>query len=119
MKGRATDWWRRQRLTSARYKTIVYVARMSDAPELPDRRTAVIVGIPARPKWLLLSCPCGNAHRIALNLSTSRAPSWTLTGDEQLLTISPSIDSISAERRCHFWVRAGRVQWVDDSAVRR
>jgi Family of unknown function (DUF6527) len=46
-----------------------------------------------------------------LNLDASRRPRWQVTNLAPL-TVAPSIDAITATRRCHFWVRDGRIRWV-------
>lgn len=74
----------------------------------------VIVAGPAGPKWVIFWCPCGHGHRIELDVHPSHRPSWRVAGDSrQRPTIVPSIDARGG-RRCHFWVRGGRVQWVAD-----
>jgi hypothetical protein len=108
------DWWRRRRWSTPRYITTCRYNLMSDVPELPPRRTVAIVGQPDRPKWLVFACPCGHAHRIAVNLSARRNPHWTLTTDDGAIGVWPSIDSLIPERRCHFWLKHGTVQWADD-----
>jgi Family of unknown function (DUF6527) len=46
-----------------------------------------------------------------LNLDPRRRPHWAVTQDKPL-TIRPSIDDQTSERRCHFVVREGRIRWV-------
>ena len=114
MTDRIIDWWRRRQYSKPHYRKLVHFGRMSEVPELPGRRTLVIVGALDRPKWLVFACPCGHAHRVALNLSPARQPNWTIETDDKLITVWPSVDSVTAERRCHFWLRAGRVRWADE-----
>jgi hypothetical protein len=95
MTGGIVDWWRRRQWSTPHYKEIVHIPRMSQVPELPRRRTVVIVGTHDRPKWLVFACPCGHAHRIALNLAPSREPNWAIETDAGLITVRPSIDSLT------------------------
>jgi hypothetical protein len=114
MRHRLIDWWRRRRWTSARYPDLNYVASRSDVAELPARRTVMVVGSPERPKWAVFACPCGHGHGIAVNLSPARLPAWSLTDGDHGPTLYPSVDSVTDGRRCHFWLRDGRVHWAHD-----
>jgi hypothetical protein len=113
--GSLIDWWRRRRVTRARFPHVVWVARRSELPDLPDRRVITIVGHPENPQWAVFACPCGHGHLIALNLSPRRRPVWRIEGGSSTPSIFPSVDSVWEGRRCHFWVRAGAVSWTRDS----
>lgn len=110
-KGRAIDLWRRLRLTHPRIDTVVYIESPMDVPEDIDRQTLVVVGNREFQKWAMLECPCGRGHRLAVSLQRSHRPSWRLSFDDGGPSLFPSIDSV-ADRRCHFWLRDGRVRWV-------
>lgn len=91
------------------------------ADEIPDRlpaKGAVLVGTPEHPKWLAFDCPCKSGHRMMVSLDRAHYPHWTLH-DPKKLTISPSIDYISAERRCHYLVRGGKIFWVKERKEKR
>lgn len=109
-----TDWWRRRHWSTPRYSSTRRYERMRDVPQLPPRRTLAIVGPSGREQWVVFSCPCGHRHRLILNLSARRDPQWTLTLNEDEASLSPSIDSRTDERRCHFWLKAGKVHWALD-----
>lgn len=111
---RLVDWWRRRRWTTACYPDVTYFSSRSEVPELPSRRELAVVGSPERPKWAIFVCPCGHGHAIAVNLSPARRPSWRLEEGEGGPSLHPSVDSLTDERRCHFWLREGRIQWVRD-----
>ncbi len=117
MKDRVIDWWRRRRWTKARYSRLAYFSGRSEAPELPSRRTLAIVGSPDRPKWAVFACPCGYGHSIVVNLSSTRRPAWRLRVEEGGPSLHPSVDSLTDGRRCHFWLRVGRVHWATDDYV--
>ncbi|MGI9112850.1 MAG: DUF6527 family protein [Gaiellaceae bacterium] len=59
----------------------------------------------------MFECPCGRGHRLAVSLQQSHRPSWRLGLGKDGPSLFPSIDSV-ADRRCHFWLRDGRVRWV-------
>lgn len=111
---RLVDWWRRRRWTTARYSEVAYFSSRVQVPDLPPRRTVAVVGNPGRPKWAIFACPCGHGHTIAVNLSPARRPTWRLKEDDRGPSLNPSIDSLTEERRCHFWLRVGRVCWAGD-----
>lgn len=114
MKNRVIDWWRRRRWTKPRYPRLAYFSSRSEAPELPPRRTLAIIGSPDRPKWAVFACPCGYAHSIAVNLSSTRRPAWRLKVEEGGPSLYPSVDSLADGWRCHFRLRNGRVHWAAD-----
>ena len=102
---------RRQWLPSRKWRV---VGRVDEADEIPDRlprRGAILVGTEAPFKWMAFNCPCGASHRIMLNLDPGREPAWRVVG-EAPLSLAPSIDSLDGHRRCHFFIRSGRIHWV-------
>jgi len=107
----AIDLWRRLRLTHPRIATVAYVASPTDVPDDIDRHTLIVVGNDEFQKWAMLECPCGHGHRLAISLQRGHRPSWRLAVGRPGPSLFPSIDS-RLERRCHFWLRDGRVRWV-------
>ncbi len=103
------SWW--QWLPFFRWRVVAFVDSADNVPEKLPRNGAVLVGPPARPKWIVFDCPCRRGHRIMLNTDKARLPYWSTTVKGRL-TISPSIDSNHAMRRCHYFIRNGRIQWV-------
>lgn len=85
------------------------VPSRSELPRTLPRRQLILIGKPA--KWAVLACPCGRDHAINLNLGNIGTSRWTVSRDEGV-TITPSIDVQDATGRCHFWLREGRVHWV-------
>jgi len=109
--GVTIDLWRRLRLTRPRIKAVVYVESPTDAPDAIDRQTLVVVGTREFQKWAVFECPCDHGHRLAISLQRSHEPSWRLSHGEGEPSLFPSVDSVT-DRRCHFWLRDGRVRWV-------
>lgn len=69
-------------------------------------------------KWACFKCPGGCGEKVMLPLSPSRRPHWRAIMDRfSRPTLEPSILQAN-ECRCHFWVRAGRIVWCDDSGRR-
>lgn len=116
MRDRLIDWWRRRRWTKARYPRLDYFSSHSDVAELPPRRTLAVVGNPDLAKWAIFACPCGHGHSIILNLSPIRRSAWQLKVSKSGPSLYPSVDSLTDERRCHFWLRDGKVHWAPDAA---
>lgn len=112
MRARLIDWWRRRRLTEPQLDQLEYYGSQAELPESLPRHQLAIVGVPESPKWLVLECPCGTGHRLSVNLAVSRQPRWRVVEAGLGPNIHPSIDFDGSERRCHFWVRDGRVHWV-------
>lgn len=89
------------------------------ADEIPSRisaRRAILVGDLATPKWLALDCPCETGHRLMLNLDPARHPAWKLLAGDPL-SLHPSVDAHGGPRRCHFFIRNGKISWIPDQAV--
>jgi hypothetical protein len=108
-----TDWWRRRRWTRPRIDHVEHYASVAEIPDDLDRHTVAVVGSAEAPKWAAVTCPCGNGHRLLVSLQRSHRPHWRLLVCDGAVGLEPSIDSID-ERRCHFWLRDGRVEWVSD-----
>ena len=90
------------------------VGQVGAGDEVPDRlpnKGVVLVGAPGSATWAAFDCPCRTGHRLMLNLDRARRPFWRVDPLKPL-SIRPSIDSISPERRCHFIVHGGRIHWA-------
>ncbi len=95
-------------------REIVFFDSHSDVPSVMKPGWVAIVGSKAVHKWAIFTCPCGRGHRIDLNLQARHMPHWRLTIESGLPTVSPSVDYVG-EFRCHFFVRRGRVHWVNSA----
>ncbi len=92
------------------------VATVLEGDEVPVRlpqNGAVLVGSPARPKWLAFDCPCRSGHRIMANLDANRYPFWQVVGRKRL-SVWPSFDVRREARRCHYLILQGRTLWVPE-----
>ena len=108
---RAIAWWRSLPLPWRRWRVI---ARVGAGDEIPDRlphNGAVLVGPPGCATWVVFDCPCRRGHRLIVNLNKSRCPFWSIYSLKPL-SIRPSIDDITPQRRCHFVLRNGRIRWA-------
>jgi len=103
--------WRRLPFPWRRWRVVLNVDAADEVPDDLPRRAAILVGPTRNPTWIALDCPCQLHHRLLINLDPSRQPFWTVTNAKHL-TMAPSIDDITASRRCHFLMKQGRVQWV-------
>ena len=107
-------WW--QWWPFRRWRCIGYVASADEIPDKLPRNGAVIVGDAARPKWVGFDCPCRSGHRVLLNSDPARKPGWKLTLSRKgWLSISPSVDYRDGRRRCHYFVRDGKIAWAKDT----
>lgn len=104
--------WRR--LAFGRWRLIGTVESADEVPEKLPHEGVVLVAEGAKTKWLVFDCPCRTGHRIMLNADRQRRPFWTFHQNESRLTIAPSIDYRTRERRCHYFIRNGRVVWARD-----
>ena len=104
-------WWKSLSLPWRTWRVVGQVSAGDEVPvRLPDKGV-VLIGPPEGATWAALDCPCGNGHRLMVNLDRSRHPTWSVASLKPL-SIRPSIDYITPERRCHFIVRDGRISWA-------
>lgn len=101
----------RTRLERRPVRRIERLSKRSAVPRHQRRDTLYLVGNPEQ--WLIFQCPCQRGHDIALTVGSNG--SWTLRGHRRKPTIHPSVNSLADDRRCHFWLTAGRVRWCADS----
>jgi len=105
-------WW--QWLPFWRWRVVGRVEAADEVPDRLPRHAVAVVSDLGRAKWIVFDCPCRTGHRIMLNADPARRPHWTLH-EVARLTISPSIDYRGSNRRCHYFVRSGRIDWAKDS----
>jgi hypothetical protein len=106
------SWW--QWLPFQRWRIVGAAESADEVPERLPRNGVALVGDADRTKWIVFDYPCRTGHRIMLNSDPGRRPHWALSGVRPL-TISPSIDYRGSERRCHYFIRGGRIVWAKDS----
>ena len=108
-------WW--QWLPVFSWRIVAVVDAADDVPQRVPRNGAILVGPRAHPKWIVFDCPCRGGHRVMLNTDKSRSPYWSTT-KEGGITITPSIDYAQSSQRCHYFIRRGRVEWVEQRRKR-
>jgi hypothetical protein len=105
MWGMLPESWRRWR--------VINLVEVGDqVPEHLPRKGVIFVGKPSEPSWI--DCPCDEGHRVMLNLNTRRNPSWLLK-QVKPITLLPSIDQERGDKRCHYFITRGRIQWVSNN----
>lgn len=105
--------WLRARLRGESFRRVVYVGELYDVPELLDPAAFYVAGAEELPKWAAFACPCGTGHRVVLSLQAGHRPHWRLAVRAGAPSIWPSVDVLGV-RRCHYWIRAGHVEWAGD-----
>ncbi len=106
------SWW--QWLPFWRWRVIGTAEAADEVPDHLPRNAVALVGDVGRTKWVVFDCPCRTGHRIMLNTDPARRPRWALNQAARL-TIFPSVDYLGSQRRCHYFIRNGRIEWVEDS----
>ena len=109
--GKLMNWWRSLPVPWCLWRVHGYVDASDEIPWVLRAKGLILVGSPGRMTWAAFDCPCGVGHRLMLNLDRSRHPFWRIDALKPL-TIRPSIDHITPERRCHFFLYRGRIAWV-------
>lgn len=109
-------WW--EWIPGRSWRIVATVEAADEIPTHLPRGGAILVGSLEQPKWLAFDCPCKTGHRIMITLDRSHCPHWTVH-DQKKLSISPSVDYQSSERRCHYLIRRGKIVWVTEKEERR
>jgi hypothetical protein len=104
-------WWQWLPWPQRRWRVVTGVDAGDEVPERLPPRGVVLVGDVARPTWIAFDCPCGRGHRLMVNLDPARRPRWRIESLRPL-SIRPSIDDITSDRRCHFFIRSGKIAWA-------
>lgn len=107
---RLVAWWQSLPLPWRTWRIVEHVGAGDEVPERLPYRGVVLVGAPRSATWAVLDCPCRAGHRLMVNLDRTRHPFWRIESGKPL-SIRPSIDNITPERRCHFIVRGGKTSW--------
>jgi hypothetical protein len=108
------SWW--QWLPVWSWRLVELVESANEVSERLPRNGVTLVGTATMPKWIAFDCPCRTGHRIMINADTHRRPFWRLTTDQRgRVTISPSVDYSDQSRRCHYFVRNGKILWAKDT----
>lgn len=108
------SWW--QWWPFFRWRVVGAVDAADEVPRRLPRNGAALVGSEQFPKWVAFDCPCRTGHRIMLNLDSQRKPTWRLgPAPTNKLSIAPSVDYVTEQRRCHYFIRDGKVKWTKDS----
>lgn len=102
---------KRARQEAEKWRIVEVVEHADEVPEVIPSDGAVLVGTGTHHKWLVFDCPCKTGHRLMLNADNSRSPCWTIYSASPL-TIYPSVDATTGDRRCHFFIHRGRVSWA-------
>lgn len=105
-------WWQKFSLRWRRWKIILEVPTGADVPESVPDKCVVLVKSSERSRWLAFDCPCRTGHRVMLNLDTRRKPTWLITSTKPL-TLSPSVDELTPNHHCHYFIKHGRIKWVE------
>ncbi|MBZ9603183.1 hypothetical protein LB462_15160 [Phyllobacterium sp. KW56] len=102
-------WWKW--LPFQRWRVVGEAESADEIPDRLPRNGVALVAASGRNKWIVFDCPCRYGHRIMLNVDESRRPFWTLQPSKRL-TISPSVDFHDSNKRCHYFIRGGRILWA-------
>ena len=104
-------WWQSLPLPWRPWRIVGQAGAGDEVPERLPHRGVLLVGAPESATWAVFDCPCRTGHRLMVNLDRTRHPFWRIES-RRPLSIRPSIDDITSERRCHFIIRDGKLRWA-------
>ena len=104
-------WWQSLALPWRAWRIVGKVEAGDEVGECLPYRGVVLVGTRDRATWAVFDCPCRTRHRLMVNLDSARYPFWRIESRKPL-SIRPSIDDITTQRRCHFTIRDGKLSWA-------
>lgn len=111
MKGLLRRWL--CRLQRRRSLGRLYVVEsMTDIPENPGA-DFYIVRRGDIDRRVVLSCPCRCGRRIDLSLMETDNPHWRVLRRKHTVSLMPSVWLRSDPCGSHFFVRDGKIAWVD------
>ena len=108
---RLIAWWRSLPLPWRVWRVVGQVGAGDEVPDLLPYGGVVLVGPRRNSTWATFDCPCRTGHRIMVNLDKAWHPVWNIYSLKPL-SIRPSVDDMTPERRCHFTVRDGNIYWA-------
>jgi hypothetical protein len=77
---------------------------------IPVLRTAGVLYVSKKYDVAIHLCPCGCGYEVVTPLEHDPLPGWTLSGDDEFVTLSPSI-LCNTTCASHYFIRANRVEW--------
>ena len=104
-------WWQSLPLPWRNWRIVGQVLAGDEVSERLPHRGIVLVGPLENATWAVMNCPCRTGHRLMVNLDKTRRPFWKIESRNPL-SIHPSIDNVTPERRCHFTIRADKTIWA-------
>lgn len=100
-------WWDSLPLPWRSWRIVEQVEAPDEVATRLPYRGVVLVG----ERWAVFDCACRARHRLMVNLDRTRYPFWRIESRNPL-SIYPSIDDITTQRRCHFNIRDGKLSWA-------
>lgn len=89
---------------------IIEIPSLAVLPAQVPVHDVYLVTAQGAPQWLGFTCPCKCSRRLLLPLARSRSPHWTVTIENGLLSVWPSVDAVQCG--AHFFIRDGSIDWV-------
>ena len=109
-------WW--QWLPRRRYAIVCTAPAADLIPIRLPRKGIALADGGSGPSWIAFDCPCRRHHRLLISLSDHIQPRWRLSGGPRP-SLHPSVDVVEDGRRCHFWLRNGKIEWAGTAHERR
>ncbi len=104
--------WFQKLFAKPDFKKIHFVSGISQIPN-NIKNDFYIVERSGRQLWLVFNCPCKSGHRLTVNLSRERNPSWFAEIKDNRLSVYPSV-WVGDECQSHFWIKNSNISHTLD-----
>lgn len=84
---------------------------IDDVPDEPKEKIIYFIGESDFYWQFVMLCPCGCDSLLHMNLIEDYDPYWTYKMDNDLITVTPSVDR-TVGCKSHFFIKSGKLIWA-------
>jgi hypothetical protein len=77
---------------------------------IPDQMEAGILYVSMEFATAIHLCACGCGHEVVTPITPD---DWSLIFNGKTISLTPSIGNYSFPCQSHYWIRSGRIEWVE------
>lgn len=84
---------------------------IDDVPDSPKEKVLYFIGEDDYYWQFIMLCPCGCNSLLHMNLIEDYYPSWSYKVDDNLISVTPSVDR-TVGCKSHFFIKSGKLIWA-------